>query len=192
MFGDIFRVRNENMKPLAIAVVGGKETGKTTTIENLIRELSKRGYKVAAIKHIPEPDFTIDTPAKDTWRFAAAGAKTVIAVSPNETATIEKGATENVPLEMLLKKLRNNDIILIEGLKKTIAKKPSIPKIAIAATKDEAKHALETYEPILAFTGPYNTQTLKTTIPHADTQKLANTIQNKLLRKQFAKALAKT
>ena len=76
----------------AIAVVGTKKSGKTTTTENLIRELTKRGYNVAAIKHIPEPDFTIDTPGKDTWRYAQAGAKTVISVATNETVTIEKTA----------------------------------------------------------------------------------------------------
>jgi molybdopterin-guanine dinucleotide biosynthesis protein B len=48
------------MKQQVIAVVGTKKSGKTTTIENLIRELTNRGYKVAAIKHVPEPGHTID------------------------------------------------------------------------------------------------------------------------------------
>ena len=74
----------------AIAVVGTKKSGKTTTIENLTRELTKRGYKVATIKHINEPDFTIDTLGKDTWRYAQAGAKTIISVATNETAIIQK------------------------------------------------------------------------------------------------------
>ncbi|MCJ7559854.1 molybdopterin-guanine dinucleotide biosynthesis protein B, partial [Candidatus Bathyarchaeota archaeon] len=65
----------------AIAVVGSKKSGKTTTIENLVRELTKKGYKVAAIKHVSEPDFTIDTAGKDTWKFAKAGAKTIISVA---------------------------------------------------------------------------------------------------------------
>jgi molybdopterin-guanine dinucleotide biosynthesis protein MobB len=40
------------MKPKVIAVVGGKKVGKTTTTENLIKELTRRGLKVAAVKHI--------------------------------------------------------------------------------------------------------------------------------------------
>ncbi len=44
-----------------IAVVGRKKSGKTTTIENLVRELTKRGLNIAVIKHISKPDFTIDT-----------------------------------------------------------------------------------------------------------------------------------
>ncbi|UCF45147.1 MAG: molybdopterin-guanine dinucleotide biosynthesis protein B, partial [Candidatus Bathyarchaeota archaeon] len=100
-----------------IAVVGSKKSGKTTTTENLIRELTERGYKVAAIKHISEADFTIDIAGKDTWKFAKAGAKTIISIAANEIATIEKGITESVSLETLLKKCRGNDVVLIEGLK---------------------------------------------------------------------------
>ena len=71
------------MKAAIIAVVGSKKSGKTTTIEALTRELVKRGFKVAAVKHVSEPDFTMDTKGKDTWRFAQAGARIVI---PNPRA----------------------------------------------------------------------------------------------------------
>ena len=60
------------MKPIVIAVVGSKASGKTTTIEILTKELSRKGYKIAAVKHIPEKNFTIDKKGKDTWRFAKA------------------------------------------------------------------------------------------------------------------------
>jgi molybdopterin-guanine dinucleotide biosynthesis protein B len=170
----------------AIAVVGTKKSGKTTTIENLTRELTKRGYKVAAIKHIPEPDFTIDTPGKDTWRYAQAGAKTIISVATNETATIEK-TTTNPSLETLLKKCTDNHIIFIEGLKKTIAQNKKIPKIAVVKSKTEAENAIKTYKPIIAFTGPYNTTTTYPQLPYANTltnpQKLTKIIQKTTLKK---------
>jgi molybdopterin-guanine dinucleotide biosynthesis protein B len=163
----------------AIAVVGTKKSGKTTTIENLTRELAKRGYKVAAIKHIPEPDFTIDTPGKDTWRYQQAGAKTIIAVSPNETATIEKTSTS---LQAVLKKCEGNDISLIEGLKKTVAQDPNIPKIAVTTSQEQAEAALEAYKPIIAFSGPHNPK--NTRIPYADAtknpEKLADLIEKTL------------
>jgi molybdopterin-guanine dinucleotide biosynthesis protein B len=175
------------LKPKAIAVVGGKKVGKTTTTENLIKELTNRGYKVAAIKHISEPDFTIDTPGKDTYRFAQNGAKTIIVVSPQEVATIEKTNTENILLQALLKKCRENDLVLIEGLKTQVAKKTSIPKIAVVTSKEEAENAQTKYKPILAFSGPYNTQTLNSKIPYANAlknpEKLANIVENKLLKK---------
>ena len=167
-----------------IAVVGTKKSGKTTTTEKLITELTKRGYKVAAIKHIPEPSFTIDTPGKDTWRYAQAGAKTVISVATNETATIEKTTTSTPSLETLLKKCAGNDIVFIEGLKKIVAQNKKIPKIAVVKSKTEAENALKTYKPIIAFSGPYNTQSVHPKIPYANAltnpKELSDIVENSL------------
>jgi molybdopterin-guanine dinucleotide biosynthesis protein B len=173
------------LKPPVIAVVGAKKVGKTTTTEKLIAELTKRGCRVAAIKHISEPDFTMDTPGKDTWRYQQAGAKTIIAMAPNETATIEKGTTQNTPLTALLRKCEGNDVILIEGFKKIVAKKTGIPKIVVVTSQTEAEAALETYKPILAFSGPYNPNNKR--IPYADAtknvEKLADIIEKTILKK---------
>jgi molybdopterin-guanine dinucleotide biosynthesis protein B len=170
-----------------IAVVGSKKSGKTTTIENLIKELTERGYKVAAIKHIAEPDFTIDTAGKDTWKLAKAGAKTIISMAANEIATIEKGTTKSVSLEKLLKKCRGNDIVLIESFKKHVALKKNIPKIVVVKSMKEAENALETFEPVLAFSGPYSTETLGLATPYADgmknPQKLADIVEKIVLKK---------
>lgn len=174
------------MNTEAIAVIGIKKSGKTTTIEKLILELTKRGYNVAVIKHISEPDFTIDTPGKDTWKFAQAGAKTIITAAANETATIERIPIDNLSLNVLLQKCAGNQIILIEGLKKQVARNKDIPKIIVAKTKQEAENALETYKPIMAFSGPYATNALSKEIPYADAQKnpekLVDIIENRLLK----------
>jgi molybdopterin-guanine dinucleotide biosynthesis protein B len=170
-----------------IAVVGSKKSGKTTTLENLIRELTERGYKVAAIKHIAEPSFTIDTAGKDTWKFAKAGAKTIVSMATNEIATIEKGTTESLSLKKLLKKCRGNDIVLIESFKKHVALKKNISKIVVTKSKKEATNALQTFKPILAFSGPYSTETLGFTAPYADglrnPKKLADLIEKAILKK---------
>jgi molybdopterin-guanine dinucleotide biosynthesis protein B len=170
-----------------IAVVGSKKSGKTTTIENLTIELTKRGYKVAAIKHVSEPDFTIDTARKDTWKFAQSGAKTIISVATNEIATIEKIPLESVTLETLLKKCRGNDVVFVEGLKKLVSTKKNVSKIVVAKSMKEAMNASETFKPILAFSGPYSTEALGFEIPYADAlknpEKLADIIEDELLKK---------
>jgi molybdopterin-guanine dinucleotide biosynthesis protein B len=170
-----------------VAVVGSKKSGKTTTIENLTSELTKRGYNVAAIKHVSEPDFTIDNPEKDTWKFAQSGAKTIISVAANEIATIEKIPTESVSLETLLKKCRGNHVVFVEGLKELVAKKKNVPKIVTVKSLKETMNALESFKPILAFSGPYSTKSLNIKIPYANSmkspQKLADIIENKLLKK---------
>ncbi len=170
-----------------IAVVGSKKSGKTTTTESLIKELAQRGYKVAAIKHISEPDFTIDTAGKDSWKFAKAGAKTIISIATNEIATIEKVTTESLSLKTLLKKCRSNDVVLIEGLKKLVALEKNIPKIVAVKSMKEAVNALETFKPVLAFSGPYSTETLGFETPYADglknPQKLADIVETTILKK---------
>jgi molybdopterin-guanine dinucleotide biosynthesis protein B len=164
-----------------ISIVGGKKVGKTTTTENLTAELTKKGYSVTAIKHISEENWTIDTPGKDTWRFAQKGAKKIIVLSPNEIVTIEKGNTEKVNIEELLKRAKGNDVVLTEGLKKAVAKKTSIPKIAVVTSQLEAEKALKDYKPILAFSGPFNTQNLFKTVPYAngltEPEKLAEIVE---------------
>ena len=175
------------MKQQVIAVVGTKKSGKTTTIESLIRELTKRGYKVAAIKHVPETGHTIDTIGKDTWRYAQAGAKTIVSAAAGEIATIEKTSVETVKLNALIRKCKGNDIVFIEGLKKMVAKRKDISKIVVAKTMDEAVGAFEAYKPILAFSGPFSTEDLNFQIPYADAketlEKLADIVENRLLKK---------
>jgi molybdopterin-guanine dinucleotide biosynthesis protein B len=175
------------MKQQVIAVVGTKKSGKTTTIENLIRELTKRGYKIAAIKHVPEPDHTIDTPGKDTWRYAQAGAKTIVTAAAGEIATIERIPLETVKLDALIRKCIGSDVVFIEGLKKKVAKRKNIAKIVVSKTMDEAMNAVEVYKPILAFSGPYSTKNLNFEIPYVNalenSEELADIIETKLLRK---------
>jgi molybdopterin-guanine dinucleotide biosynthesis protein B len=174
------------MKILVIAVVGSKSSGKTTTIEVLTKELTKRGYKIAAIKHIPEPNFTIDKEGKDTWRFAKSGAKTIINVASNEIATIEKVNENNFSLKNILKKCAGNNIVFLEGFRKLVSKKRDIQKIVVVKSEEEALEALKYFKPILAFTGPYSTQNLNLKVPYADVlknpQKLADIVEETVLR----------
>ncbi|HVP92163.1 MAG TPA: molybdopterin-guanine dinucleotide biosynthesis protein B [Acidobacteriota bacterium] len=152
----------------AIAIVGSKKSGKTTIIEILTRELTRRGYKIAAVKHIPEPDFTIDTKGKDTWRYAQSGAKTIVSVASKEIATIEK-IDENFSLKSILKRCKGNDVVFLEGFKELVNKNKGILKIVVVKSKKETLEALRSSKPILAFTGPYSTENLKLKIPYVNT-----------------------
>ena len=163
-----------------LAVVGRKKSGKTTTIENLIRKLSKRGINIAVIKHISKPDFTIDTVGKDTWKFAQAGANKIISVAQNEIAEIEKKSIEEISLEILFKKCENNELVIIEGLKKLVSKHKNIPKIVIVNSKEEFDNAINLFEPILAFSGSFQPKEIYPIIPYFEivenSQKLADLV----------------
>jgi molybdopterin-guanine dinucleotide biosynthesis protein B len=155
-----------------ISVVGSKKSGKTTAIEILVQGLTKRGYKVATVKHVPEPDFTIDTKGKDTWRHAKAGATTVISVAPNEIATIKKADTTKYSLEQIIKDCEDDaEIIILEGFKKLTGQDPKVPKIVAAKTTEEVLDASKHFRPILTFVGPIPAEAAKMKIPYIDVLK---------------------
>lgn len=175
------------MKPTAIAIVGGKKSGKTTIIELLIRELTKRGYMVAAVKHIPEPNFTIDKEGKDTWRFAEAGAKTVVSIAEDEIAKIEKVNTKNISVEQILQTCWNSDIVFLEGFRKLVAQEKDVIKIVVTNSREETLDASKEFSPILAFTGLFPTQSLNLKAPYVNVtecpEKLADLIEKAARKK---------
>ncbi len=168
-----------------IAVIGSKKSGKTTAIETLIQGLTKKGYKIATIKHIPEANFTIDTERKDTWRHAKAGASTVISVAPNELATIKKVNTTKYGLSEIIRNVEPDvDITILEGFKKLIEQNPAVPKIVAAKTTNEILEFSKRCKPILSFVGPIPTEAAKLNIPYIDTlkepEKLVGLVDKKL------------
>ena len=172
-------------KPIPIAVLGSQNSGKTTTIEALTKELTKRGYKVAAVKHVPEPDFTMDTEGKDTWRFGQSGAKTVMSIAAHEIATLEKTDTESISLKEILRRCEGNDVVLVEGFRKLVSNDRRICKIVAVKSAEEAQEAMKNFRGILAFSGPYSTEGMKLKIPYVDVlrnpEKIAD-ITEKVLR----------
>ncbi len=114
------------------------------------------GYSVGAIKHIHHQGFTIDTEGKNTWRFSKAGAKVVVAVSPNEIDVIKKTQQEPDNLETVLALIKDEslDLLFTEGFHYLVAKRADIPKIVSAKNTEDLKSTLGgTVEPILAVTG---------------------------------------
>lgn len=113
------------MFPNKVAFVAKSNTGKTTLLEKVIRELKDRGYKVGAIKHDAHR-FDIDHPGKDSYRLTAAGADTMLITSSEKLALVKKhGATPS--LEQLIETYFSDmDIVLTEGFKMS-----SIPKIEL-------------------------------------------------------------
>ena len=75
------------MSVKVVAFVAKSNTGKTTLLEQVIREIKDRGYKVGAIKHDAH-SFDIDHPGKDSHRLTAAGADTMLIISPEKLALI--------------------------------------------------------------------------------------------------------
>jgi len=141
------------MKPFLIAVLGEKKSGKTTVIEFLTKELARRGYRVGAVKHIPEPEFTIDTVGKDTWKFIQAGASTVVAVSAHESATIQRVDVSEFSLEKIARSCEDCDFVFLEGFHEFAAKDVEVGKILIIPSERQADKDVRVFQPVIAMTG---------------------------------------
>lgn len=99
-----------------VSFVGKSNSGKTTLLEKVIRELKSKGYRVAVVKHTHH-DFDIDKPGKDSWRLAQAGGDVVAVSSPNKVAFIECVDAELTLTQIEALFQRKADIVLAEGYK---------------------------------------------------------------------------
>ena len=100
-----------------VSIVGTSNSGKTTLIEKLVAELTRRGFRVATIKH-SHHGFEIDHEGKDSWRHKQAGAVATVLASPGRIALIEDAAKDYDLVEIRDLYIRNADIILAEGYKR--------------------------------------------------------------------------
>lgn len=95
------------------SVIAFSNTGKTTMLEKLIPELKRRGLRVAVVKHDAH-EFEIDRPGKDSWRLTKAGAEVTAIASQTKAAVMEN---RFIPIEEIIARIENVDIILTEGYK---------------------------------------------------------------------------
>ena len=94
-------------------VTGTSGSGKTTTIERIIAELRRRGYRVGSVKEIHFEAFAIDTPASNTHRHRAAGADLVAARGYHETDLLYP---EKLPMKDVLRHYKGYDWVVLEGV----------------------------------------------------------------------------
>lgn len=109
----------------AFAVVGFKDSGKTTLAVRLIGILSSQGYRVAAVKHAHGG---LDLRG-DSGRLFAAGARQVFALSDNASEVLTAG----VSLEEALTALRAYDFVVVEGFKERF---PGV-RVAVVRSREE-------------------------------------------------------
>ncbi len=111
--------------PLVIGFYGESKGGKTSLIESLTKELTKKGYQVATVKHT-RGEYSLDKKGKDTWRHGQAGAALSVFASPLETTFLIREEKKLKEIVRAMNHLGDWDVILVEGFKEA-----SIPKIAV-------------------------------------------------------------
>lgn len=103
-------------KPPVLCVVGPSKSGKTTLMEGLIQWLSKRGYRVATIKHTHHT-VELDHPGKDSWRHRRAGAVLSVVCSRGIVAVFSEVIGEATIETIRDRFIEDADLILAEGYK---------------------------------------------------------------------------
>ncbi|MGN6465191.1 MAG: molybdopterin-guanine dinucleotide biosynthesis protein B [Rhizobiaceae bacterium] len=115
-------------------VTGWKNSGKTTLVEALVRELTGRGWRIATVKHAHH-DFDIDKEGTDSFRHRKAGAREVAIVSARRWALMhELGDEEEPTLESVIARLSPSDLVLVEGYKRGRHRKIEARRLAAKDT----------------------------------------------------------
>ena len=97
-----------------LSVVGKKGSGKSGVLEELISLLGRRGFRIGVIKHLARDDFEIDQPGKDTHRYRAYGAETVVLAGRKRFAMFSN-LREEIPLERLSAFFEGFDLVFLDG-----------------------------------------------------------------------------
>lgn len=112
--------------PRLIAVVGKKNSGKTTLVVALVKELIRRGHRVMTIKHGSHP-FDIDSRGRDTWRHMhEGGAERVVMETPGSRVLIARPEHPLGPRELARQFLSDAHFVVVEGFKQS-----DLPKIEV-------------------------------------------------------------
>jgi molybdopterin-guanine dinucleotide biosynthesis protein MobB len=126
-------------EPRLVSIVGKKDSGKTTLVVALVRELVRRGHRVMTIKHGAHP-FEMDQKGRDTWRHMnEGGAERVVMETPGSRILIARTDEEAGPRELASRFLGDAHFVVVEGFKKA-----DVPKIEVYR---RAVHAAPLYDP---------------------------------------------
>lgn len=106
-------------------------------IEEVTRTFGKR-YRIATVKMIHHPEFSIDTPGKDTARHAAAGAVTTVAAAQGETSFIVRRRMSLEGILDRMQRLDDWDLILVEGFRDA-----KIPKVKVGGEETVSDTVLQ-------------------------------------------------
>lgn len=133
--------------PRLVAIVGKKNSGKTTLVVALVHELVRRGHRVMTIKHGMHP-FDFDTQGRDTWRHMhEGGAERVVMETPESRILIAKASPALGPRELTKAYLADAHFVIVEGFKSS-----DLPKIEVYR---QAAHAAPLYSRAAPDAGTY-------------------------------------
>ncbi len=124
--------------PPIVAFAAPSGTGKTTLIEAVVAELVSGGLKVGVLKSDAHR-VVLDQPGKDSFRFAAAGAASVVVLSRERLALFERLQGEVSIGHAVARLLGDVDLVLAEGFRQSGV--PSLRVRRIGGPAEDDWHA---------------------------------------------------
>jgi len=115
-----------------VSIVAKSGTGKTTLLAALLPLLKERGLRVGVLKHHSHVS-SFDTPGKDTYRFAEAGADIVIGASPVQVAIFKRQNASADLDAVIAENFDGMDLVLVEGYRRGTYPKIEIHRAARSA-----------------------------------------------------------
>jgi molybdopterin-guanine dinucleotide biosynthesis protein MobB len=117
-----------------VSFVGKKKSGKTTVLVGVIGELSRRGRRVAILKHDLH-GFEVDIPGTDSYRLREAGAMVAGITSPDMYMLVHKPRFDP-GLEGILARIGESvDVVITEGFKREAAPKVEVSRRERSTTR---------------------------------------------------------
>ena len=104
--------------PPIVAFAAPSGTGKTTLIEGVVKVLVERGLRVGVLK-ADAHRVVLDTPGKDSWRFAEAGAVAVAVMSSERLAFFGRVDGDVSILGAVDRYFPDADLVLAEGFRRS-------------------------------------------------------------------------
>ncbi|NHJ32686.1 MAG: molybdopterin-guanine dinucleotide biosynthesis protein B [Asgard group archaeon] len=117
------------------SVIGYTDSGKTSTLVEIIKELVRRGKTVNTVKAIHIEGFSIDTKGKDSWLHREAGASVTAIRSNIETAIMFQKAMSVKELIPFF----DSDYLILEGFSSEV----KIPKVLCSKNLDDLKELID-------------------------------------------------
>ena len=99
-----------------IHIVGRKNSGKTTLVVDLVKELTLRGLRIGTVKHTHH-HHEFDAPGKDSYLHRQAGAVVVGLVGPGMAAAFREHSESDrmAAIDKLDPMFSDCDLVLVEG-----------------------------------------------------------------------------
>lgn len=167
--------------PPIVAFAAPSGTGKTTLIEQVVRALVGRGLRVGVMK-ADAHRVVLDTPGKDSWRFAEAGASPVAVLSAERLALFERLEGEVTLVAAAARLFPGVDILLAEGFRRS-----GLPTIRVHRASGPSTEDWVPPANVVAWAADGAVQTTLPVLPLADPEAVAAWIAAQFLAPAVAR-----